>query len=106
MLLFGTVWYIWISIWDIGLILNLRFFYAMASWTRILMWVLAFMYLAYYYIGLIYEFYKLFNGETWQDTVHEIFFFYVLWINTPTAIIATMYMVLLPMKTRDLGVTR
>ena len=105
MLLLGTVWYIFISIWDIGMILNLTFFYALKGWARTVPWVVAFVHATYFYIGLGFEIVKLFQGETWKDTVQEIFFAYVLWLNTPTAIIELIYIVSLPLKTRDLGIS-
>ena len=63
------------------------------------------MHATYFYIGLGFEIVKLFQGETWKDTVHEIFFAYVLWLNTPTAIIELIYILSLPLKTRDLGIS-
>uniref|UniRef100_A0A7S3HX17 Uncharacterized protein n=1 Tax=Favella ehrenbergii TaxID=182087 RepID=A0A7S3HX17_9SPIT len=105
MLLAGTAWYVFISIWDVGLILNLRFFREIASWKRTIPWLMTFLFACYFYVGVFAEIQKIMQGETWKDSTQEIYFAYILWLNTPTAIISTIYLIMLPFKTHDLSIT-
>jgi len=74
----------------------------MPKYKRIVPFVLSLMGLFYYFTGLGYEIYKVSSGETWKDSVEEIFFAYVLWIATPTAIIETSYVTLMALRSKDL----
>ena len=64
-LIWGTIWYIFMTFWDVGLILNLDYFYELARWKRIVPWAFSLMFACYYYIGLFTEIAKLTAGETW-----------------------------------------
>mmetsp|Transcript_14942 Transcript_14942/g.20259 ORF Transcript_14942/g.20259 Transcript_14942/m.20259 type:complete len:104 (-) Transcript_14942:65-376(-) len=77
----------------------------MSSWTRVLPFALSIVWLCYYFSGVVIEIYKLMNGETWKDTVEEIFFAYVLWISTPTAITELSYVVNMVLHTDDISIT-
>ena len=86
-----------------GLIMEYPEFLAMPSWKRTLPFGLSIVFLSYYYTGVFAELFKLWKGHrSFQDSVGEIIFAYLLWINTPTAIIATIYTILIPMYTFDI----
>ena len=96
-LLGGTVWFIFIGVWDMGLIMKYPEFLMMPARKRTLPFGLSIIFLSYYYTGLFAEALKLWKGHrSFKDSVGEIIFAYMLWINTPTAIIATIYTILLP----------
>ena len=72
-------------------------FMQMSTTKRTLPFGMSIVYLSYYYTGLFAEVLKLWKGHrSFKDSTGEIIFAYLLWINTPTAIIATFYTILLP----------
>jgi len=59
--------------------------------------------MAYYLTGIIFEMVKVFGtGETWKDSVHEIIIAYMLWINIPSALTMTTYIILEMVNTDDI----
>ena len=59
--------------------------------------------MAYYMTGIIFEMVKVFGtGETWKDSVHEIIIAYMLWINIPSALTMTTYIILEMVNTEDI----
>ncbi len=89
LLLTGTMWFIFYTIWTCGLAFRHPDFIGMDEWTRIGPFVLALIYLGYYITGIIIEIMKVSSDETWRDSLHEIVIAYMLWINIPTALTMT-----------------
>ena len=103
MLLAGTVWFVLIGVWDMGLIMKYPEFFAMPTYHRTLPFGFALFFLAYYYTGVFSLLLKFWAGHrSYKESVVEVIFAYLLWVNTPTAIIATIYAILLPMYTSDI----
>lgn len=103
LLLSGTAWFVFMMFWDMALILEYPEFLALSSWMRTVPYGLSLIFLANYYSGLAAEILKLRRGQrSLKASFSEIVFAYLLWINTPTAIIATFYAILLPQYTDDI----
>ena len=102
-LLAGTVWFVFMAIWDMGLIMKYPEFMMMPTTKRTLPFGMSIVFCSYYYVGVFAEVLKLWKGHrSFKDSAGEIIFAYLLWINTPTAIVATIYTILLPMYTFDI----
>ena len=103
MLVFGSIWFIFMTVWDMGLIMKYPEFLEMSSWMRTVPFGMSIFFNTYYYIGVVSELWKLWKGQrSWGESVSEIIFGYLLWINTPGAIISTLYMIFIPIYTDDL----
>ena len=90
-LIWSSAWFVFISIWNVLVMLEYPEVMVMAKWTRVLPFFLCIVFLSYFFAGVAIEIIKVSRGETWKDSVEEIFFAYVLWIQTPTAIVEGMY---------------
>ena len=102
-LLAGTIWFVLIAVWDMGLILKYPEFLEMPTHQRTLPFGFALVFLAYYYTGVFALLLKFWAGHrSFNESIVEVIFAYLLWINTPSAIIATLYAILLPMYTSDI----
>ena len=96
-LLTGTAWFILMAVWDMGLIMKYPEFLEMPTLNRTVPFGFALIFLAYYYIGVFSLIFKLRAGHrSLTESTIEVVFAYLLYLNTPTAIIATIYAVLLP----------
>ena len=104
-LLSGTMWYLFITLWNTLVMLEYPEVMVLPAWTRIVPFALSIIWLSYYFSGIVVEVHKLLNGQTWTDTVEEIFFAYVLWISTPTALTEASFVVNMVMHTDDICVT-
>ena len=103
MLLAGSVWFVFIGIWDMGLIMKYPEFLEMPAWKREIPMGFSIIFNSYYYIGLGAIALKLWKGHrSMTDSNFEIIFAYLLWISTPTAIITTLYTIFIPMNTHDM----
>ena len=92
-----------IAVWDMGLILKYPEFLAMPTHHRTLPFGIALVFLAYYYTGVFALLLKYWRGHrSFNESVVEVIFAYLLWVNTPSAIIATIYAILLPMYTSEI----
>ena len=101
-LLISTLWFVFISMWNLMLTIRLPEFYMLTSWKRVVPFVMASIGLFYWTAGVIFEIVKYASGDTWWDTVEEIFFAYWLWIQVPTAIIDLYYIAILIKRTDDI----
>ena len=105
MLIWGTAWYVFISIWNVLVMLEYPEIMVLPSWMRVLPFGVCIAFLSYYIAGIATEIIKLSNDETWKDSVVEIFFAYVLWITTPAAITETMYIANMIMHSDDISIS-
>ena len=64
-LMSGTLWFIFISVWNVGVLLNYEGLMEMADWTRLVPFCLSIMGLSYYIVGIIAELVKMTSGGTW-----------------------------------------
>ena len=103
MLVTKTIWFSLISLWNMALIMSLEDILSLASWKRSVPWGLSLLPVVFWWVAFVLEMVKLFKGGSWQDSVQEIFFAYVLWLNIPLASASSLYIVLLPMLTDDLS---
>ena len=102
-LLMGTMWFILMAMWDMGLIMKYPEFLGMPTLNRTIPFGFALIFLAYYYIGVFSLIFKLKAGHrSLNESTVEVIFAYLLYLNTPTAIISTIYAILLPKYTRDI----
>ena len=102
MLLWSTIWFTFLSLWNVALLLKLPELFTLPRWTRVAPFVFSSAHLAFVLVGLGGEILDWFSGDTWKDTVEEIVFMYVLWLNTPTAIIESSYVYQELFKTNDI----
>lgn len=105
-LVLGTFWYLFMTLWNVLVMLEYPEVMVMASWTRIVPFGLSICWLAYYFTGMVVETYKLITGDSWTDTVEETFFAYVLWISTPTAITEASYVINMVIHTDDIVIDK
>ena len=101
MLLLGTVWFVFISVWNMGMIVDFPELLALPQWQRTVPFAFAAMFNSYYYTALFALVWKIRQGGNWYDTTQEILFAYVVWLNTPSALVGTSYMVQMSMKNAD-----
>ena len=106
MLIFSTIWYLFISIWNILVMFEYPEVMILKPWTRIVPFALSIVWLCYYFSGMVVEVYKWMTGDSWKDTVEEIFFAYVLWISTPTALTEASYVVNMVIHTDDIVIDK
>lgn len=106
MLIWGTIWFTLTSVWNVGLLLKMPELLTLPRWTRLVPFGLSIMHLSYFFSGTITEVMKVLDGETWVDTVEEIVFAYLLWINTPTAVTELIYLYLEVAKTDDISIKK
>jgi len=102
LLLGSTGWYLFLSIWNLGVLIEYPEFMVLPAWTRLVPFVISAAFLSYYFSSLVVELFKIMHGETWKDSAEEIFIAYILWINVPTAITEVSYVVNMFIHTDDL----
>ena len=86
-----------------GLVMKYPEFMEMDSYQRTIPFGISIVFLSWWYTGVFAEILKLWKGHrSFKDSVGEIIFAYVLWIFTLTAIVSTIYVVLIPQYTLDI----
>ena len=101
-LLLATSWFLFITVWNIGLIMDDQGFLNMEMWKRTLPWGLSVTYSLYFIFGLISLIIKTNTGMTWRDSFEDTIFAYILWLSAPSAFISTAYVVNMFIHTDDL----
>ena len=90
-LITGSLWFHFITVWNMAIVMKYPGFMEMDSLYRFLPFAMALMFNLYYYAGVIAWFVKLWTMDTRQDSVEEIIFGFIIWLSTPTAFVSTAY---------------
>ena len=101
-LLLATSWFLFISIWNMALIMDYEGFLNMPMWKRTLPWGISMTYSLYFVFGIIAWIIKSNTSMTRQDSFEDIVFAFILWLSAPTFLISTTYAVNMFIHTDDL----
>ena len=101
-LLANTAFLLFLSTWNMGLVIEYPELLALHSDWRTVPFTVAALFLTAWYSAFMSLFIRYRDGDKLTDSISDVVFTYCVWITTPTAIVSSIYAILLGIKTEDL----